>query len=85
MRTTLLVEDHLFREFAQEKAKFEDEKKRLQRELQNANDSLKSQEALIKSLDDFSRAISSKDPNTIEAKFAEYNRKVALQDVNLIR
>jgi len=85
MRQSLLVQDELFKQYFEEKGKYEEKIK----DMTNENNDLKDRNAEIehkaKLLEDLIVTLKKSDETELKSTLAEYAKKISIQEVNLIR
>lgn len=85
LKTILLTQDELFKQYVTEKDRFTKELTAIKNE--NSELSLKNQENehKIKLLDDLAASLRKTDEGALRATISEYAKKISIQEVNLIR
>ena len=79
------MEDELFKRYAMEKKETDEKLKNLERDLKYSKDIIRELEDKVHILEDVARLKEKESPDSLQAKVIEYNRRIALLDVNLIR
>lgn len=85
MRQSLLVQDELFKQYFEEKGKFEEKIKGLTNENFDLKDRNAEIEHKAKLLEDLVVTLRKSDETELKATLAEYAKKISIQEVNLIR
>lgn len=85
MRTCLLLQDELFKQYHDEKKGFEAKIKEIEKERNDLLDRNAELEHQNKLYEDVVKTLKKNDENSLKAKIAEYAKKISIQEVNLIR